>query len=50
VKCLHAHYAHTAAGGENPVGDLVAGWIEPLDCEVPCVVNDRINPDWVNLS
>lgn len=50
VKCLHAHYAHTVAGGENPVGDLVADWIEPLDCEVPCVVNDRINPDWVNLS
>jgi len=50
VKCLHAHYAHTVAGGENPVGELVAGWIEPLDCEVPCVVNDRINPDWVNLT
>lgn len=46
VKCLHAHYAHTAAGRENPVGDLVAGWIEPLDCEVRCVVDGAVNPDW----
>lgn len=48
VKCLHAHYAHTAAGGENPVGELVADWIEPLDCEVVCVANGELNPDWVN--
>ncbi len=46
VKCLHAHYAHTRGGGDNPVGELVAGWIEPLDCTVPCVVDDRINPEW----
>ena len=50
VKCLHAHYAHTAAGGDNPVGKLVAGWIEPLDCEVPCVVDQERNPEWVNLT
>lgn len=50
VKCLHAHYAHTAAGRENPVGELVAAWIEPLDCEIRCVVDDEINPDWVNLT
>jgi hypothetical protein len=48
VKCLHAHYAHRAAGGDNPVGALVAEWIEPLDCEVRCVVEGEMNPDWVN--
>lgn len=48
VKCLHAHYAHTAGGGSNPVGDIVAGWIEPLDCEVRCVVDGKFNPDWAN--
>lgn len=37
VKCLHAHYAHHAAGGANPVGRLVATDVEPLDCTVPCV-------------
>jgi uncharacterized protein len=46
VKCLHAHYAHTRAGGENPVGDLVAGWVEPLDCLVACVVDGKMNPEW----
>jgi hypothetical protein len=49
VKCLHAHYAHTAAGGANPVGDAVAAWIEPLDCQVPCVTDGAWNPDWSNL-
>lgn len=48
VKCLHAHYAHHVAGGENPVGELVAAWIGPLDCEVRCVVDGGMNPDWVN--
>ena len=48
VKCLHAHYAHLAAGGDNPVGRLVADWIEPLDCEVRCVVEGDMNPNWVN--
>ena len=38
VKCLHAHYADTAAGNENPVGESVAAIVEPLDCSVPCVV------------
>ena len=46
VKCLHAHYAHTRANGENPVGTLVARWIEPLDCVVPCVVDGEPNPEW----
>ena len=48
VKCLHAHYAHTRAGGENPVGELVAGWVEPLDCETACVVDGATNPSWVS--
>ena len=53
VKCLHAHYADYAAGGasedswDNPVGELVAAEIEPLDCTVPCVIGDERNPDWV---
>ncbi len=46
VKCLHAHYADAVAGNENPVGELVAGWIEPLDCTVPCVVGEERNPQW----
>lgn len=46
VKCLHAHYAHTRAGGENPVGALVADWVEPYDCPVPCVVDGEPNPEW----
>lgn len=48
VKCLHAHYAHTRAGGVNPVGRLVQGWIEPLDCTEPCVVGCEMNPSWVS--
>ena len=48
VKCLHAHYAHHAAGGVNPVGELVDDWIGPLDCMVPCVLDGEMNPDWVN--
>ncbi len=49
VKCLHAHYAHTRSGGTNPVGEMVAGWIEPLDCPVPCVAGGEVNPDWSAL-
>ena len=48
VKCLHAHYAHTRAGGENPVGSIVMDWIEPLDCDEPCVLDGEMNPRWVN--
>lgn len=50
VKCLHAHYADTAAGRSNPVGASVAERIEPLDCAMPCVVSSDeaavSNPDW----
>ena len=46
VKCLHAHYADTRAGNTNPVGELVAPWVEPLDCEFPCVVDGSENPAW----
>ena len=53
VKCVHAHYADYAAGAaaaqprDNPVGELVAHEVEPLDCTVPCVIGDRRNPEWV---
>lgn len=46
VKCLHAHYADAAAGNANPVGELVAAWIGPLDCVVACVLAGKRNPDW----
>ena len=50
VKCLHAHYAHHATGRANPVGAATAPWVEPLDCDVPCVVDDgetaRPNSQW----
>ena len=48
IKCLHAHYAHTRAGEDNPVGELVAEWIEPLDCVVPCVAGSERNPEWTS--
>ncbi len=46
VKCLHAHYAHSRAGADNPVGALVDSWIGPLDCLVPCVEGGEFNPEW----
>jgi hypothetical protein len=50
VKCLHAHYADHAAGNDNPVGALVAPWVEPLDCDLPCVTevdgSAIRNPRW----
>ncbi len=51
VKCLHAHYADTRAGNDNPVGELVAPWVEPLDCTAPCVIENESgepvgNPHW----
>jgi hypothetical protein len=49
VKCLHAHYAHTRSGRDNPVGELVKDWIEPLDCPVVCVLDGEFNPAWVSL-
>jgi hypothetical protein len=54
VKCLHAQYADHAAGNDNPIGELTAHQIEPLDCTVPCVVavdgEVGANPDWVEPS
>lgn len=47
VKCLHAHLADTLAGNDNPVGDLVAPWVEPLECSIPCVTDGVRNPEWV---
>ena len=31
-------YADHIAGHDNPVGEAVAPWVEPLDCTEPCVV------------
>lgn len=50
LKCLHAHYADAASGHDNPVGDLVRPYVEPLDCDVPCVRPSdggvERHPDW----
>jgi hypothetical protein len=50
VKCLHAHYAHHVAGQDNPVGEMVSPWVEPLDCTEPCVVEEAgravVNSRW----
>jgi hypothetical protein len=49
VKCLHAHYADHRAGNDNPVGEAVSWWVEPLDCDRPCVLvgtEVRVNPEW----
>lgn len=35
VKCLHAHYANHLAGGDDPVGALVAETIEPVHGQEP---------------
>jgi hypothetical protein len=45
VKCLHAHYADTAAGNGNPVGAWVGDQVEPLNCTQPCVAD--IDGTWV---
>ncbi len=50
VKCLHAHYADYAAGNSNPIGGLVAGWVEPLNCPSPCVTDGARRSDWVEPS
>ena len=50
LKCLHAHYADTAVGNANPAGALVRPFVEPLDCDIPCVraggETVARNPDW----
>lgn len=54
VKCLHAQYADTAAGNENPIGEDVASRVDPLNCAVPCVVaaaeGPVANEFWVEPS
>lgn len=49
LKCLHSHFADSAAGNPNPVGELVRPFVEPLDCDIPCVIgadHAEPNPDW----
>lgn len=40
VKCLHAHYAHHLAAGDNPVGEWVAERIGDVLRPPPCVALD----------
>lgn len=37
VKCLHSLYGHHLATDDDPVGEWVAGQLEPLACAGPCV-------------
>ena len=46
LKCLHAHFAHHRAGGDNPVGAGVAQSVEPLDCATACIVDGARDPAW----
>jgi len=50
IKCLHAHYGDHACGNDNPVGEAVAPFVEPLDCTTPCVaeIDGQVvrNPVW----
>jgi len=38
IKCLHAHYADHLESKANPAGEVTAPFVEPLNCETPCVV------------
>jgi hypothetical protein len=50
VKCLHAHYAHHAAGRDNPIGAVFAQDVEPLNCAMACVAETEAgverSTDW----
>lgn len=46
LKCLHAHFAHHRAGGNNPVGAGVAAQTEPLNCTSACVCDGSRDPGW----
>ncbi|NCO65543.1 MAG: DUF501 domain-containing protein [Candidatus Aquicultor secundus] len=44
VKCLHAHYAHYLADGNNPIGELVEKELSGstgLECKEPCDRNEN---------
>lgn len=50
VKCLHAQYADTMSGNENPIGSIVLADVGNLDCTVPCVVEAdgwTLNEEWI---
>ena len=36
VKCLHSLYGHHLATDDNPIGEWVAGQLEPMGCPKPC--------------
>lgn len=37
VKCLHAHYAHYLAGGQNPIGKRVSDLLVAPNCSKRCL-------------
>ncbi len=44
VKCLHAHYAHYLAGGNNPIGEIVEHELSEsadFECKEPCNRDER---------
>jgi len=36
VKCLHAHYAHYLATGNNPIGEMVDEEVAMVECKERC--------------
>lgn len=36
VKCLHAHYAHYLATGNNPIGEMVDEKVSAVECKERC--------------
>jgi hypothetical protein len=36
IKCLHAHYAHYLATGENPLGEMLDKLLLDIKCERRC--------------
>lgn len=47
IKCLHTHFAHYLATGDNIVGEMVAKQLEHLpECTRPCVVRSKDNSDF----
>ncbi len=54
IKCLHAHYADSMAGNDNPVGAEVRRRIGTPHCEIACVTQTEAgaqrNPAWQEPS
>ncbi|HHY47644.1 MAG TPA: DUF501 domain-containing protein [Firmicutes bacterium] len=46
IKCLHGHYAHYVAGGDNPVGELVSGAIRAYGLPESCGQDNGLPRGW----